>query len=118
LNLPRNAVDGERSFEHTREVLVKAKRAGLTTVVGGGVTAATLDFVRRLPPGLLDRYETRKICFDCPAALGEEAPAGIELALEFELYWLANKRAYHRAIALEDEKRIAALQVRLGTTVL
>lgn len=117
LGLDRKDVDCEKSFELTKQVLVMAKAHGLTTVVGGGITVKSLDFMRRLPEGSLDRYETRKICFDCPGALGETAAAGIELALEFELYWLMNKRMYYKAIADEDQKRISALGLRLNKDV-
>jgi hypothetical protein len=114
----RKAVDNDRSFEVTQKILTRAKEAGMTTVVGGGVSAASLDFLRRLAPGCLDRYETRKVCFDCPAALNDKADRGIEMALEFELYWLSNKRDYYRSIAEEDLKRISVLEQRLKKSVL
>lgn len=117
MSFDRKQVDNDRSFEITQSVLVKAKERGLLTVVGGGITVDSLNFLRRLPKGTLDRYETRKICFACPDALGEKAAQGIEMALEFELYWLSNKRNYYKAISEEDQKRITTLEQRLKKTV-
>lgn len=117
MGFDRKQVDNDRSFKITERILIDAKEYGLITVVGGGITVESLHFLRRLPKGILDRYETRKICFACPGALGEMAPQGIELALEFELYWLSNKRNYYRTISQEDQKRITTLEQRLGQTV-
>ena len=117
MGFSRKEVDNEASFETTRRVIEKAKAHGLDTIIGGGVSVGSLPFLRRLSSGSLDRYETRKICFDCPGALGESADRGIELALEFELYWLSNKRKHYRAIAEEDAARLAVLEQRLGRRV-
>lgn len=117
LGYPRTEVDNDKVFDLTLKILTLSKQKGLETIIGGGVSANSLSFLRKLPSGLLDRYETRKICFACPEALGESAVKGIELALEFELYWLSNKRNYYRAISLEDSKRIDVLEKRLGKQV-
>ena len=80
--------------------------------LGGGVSAATLDFMRRLPTGCLDRYETRKVVFGCPEALDGDADKGILKAVGFELMWLKNKRDFYGCIFEEDHARIDMLQGR------
>ena len=85
----------------------------MTLCVGGAISADSLPFLRRLSDGvMIDRYETRKICFSCPDALKDGAEKGIAKAVEFELLWLQNKRSYYKTIAEEDEKRIIMLEAR------
>jgi hypothetical protein len=45
------------------------------------------------------------------------ASAAMELAIEFELLWLKNKREFYRGIAAEDEARIAMMEARQKTSV-
>lgn len=114
MKLDRTAVNSKQVFAITKELLTKAKQRKMTCVVGGTITAESLHFLRKLPSGLLDRYETRKVCFSCPKALGEKAVDGIDKALVFELLWLQNKKNYYKAISEEDEKRIKGLKERLS----
>ena len=65
-----------------------------------------------LPDGLLDRYETRKVIFACPAGLGDGAEAGILKAVGFELMWLKSKRDFYGCIFEEDRARIEMLESR------
>lgn len=112
MGLDRKAVNNEKMFNITKDLLSKAKKQSMTCVVGGAIAVDSLPFLRNLPKGTLDRYETRKICFQCPQALGQEADKGISKAVEFELLWLQNKRNYYKAISEEDDKRIAMLEER------
>ncbi len=112
MGLDRKSVNSERLFEITVELLKAAKAQGLSCVVGGAIAVDSLPFLRRIPEGMIDRYETRKICFSCPEALGEKAAEGIHKAVGFELLWLKNKRDYYKNISREDEKRIAMLEER------
>ncbi|MFH0926486.1 MAG: aldolase/citrate lyase family protein [bacterium] len=111
--LDRQAVNSEKVFNTTKELLIKAKAQNMSCVVGGAIAVDSLSFLRGLPKGTLDRYETRKICFQCPQALGKDAGKGIAKAVEFELYWLKNKRNYYKTISEEDDKRIAMLEERI-----
>lgn len=113
MGLDRASVNSEKIFNIVKNTLSKAKAAGLSCIVGGAVSGDSLPFLRELPKGLLDRYETRKICLACPEALGKNADKGISKAVEFELLWLQNKRSYYKTIAAEDEKRISMLEKRV-----
>lgn len=112
LGMTREDINSPRILEISRELFTKAKRNGLECVVGGGVSAHSLPFFRDLPEGLLDRYETRKVIFQCPGALSDSADKGILKAVGFELMWLKNKRDYYSIIATEDNQRIGMLEAR------
>ncbi|MBI5554653.1 MAG: citrate lyase beta subunit [Elusimicrobia bacterium] len=112
MGLDRKTVNSEKVFTLTKDLLSKAKQRELTCVVGGAIAVDSLPFLRALPKETLARYETRKICFQCPQALGPAADKGITKAVEFELYWLQNKRNYYKVISEEDDKRIAMLEER------
>jgi len=112
LGLPRDDVISETVFNIAQKVLSKAKQKGLECVIGGGVSPLSLPFFRGLSKGSLDYYETRKIIFKCPEALGETAEQGILKAVEFELMWLKNKRDFYGIIFNEDKNRIGMLEAR------
>ena len=86
-------------------------------VHGGGVAKESLPFFKRLPKGLLDRYETRKVIFQCPEALSPNADKGILKAVGFELLWLKNKRDFYKIISIEDDQRIAMLESRYKASI-
>lgn len=112
MKMGRDDINSPQVFDITRELLTKAKTKSLETAIGGGVSAHSLPFFKKLPSGSLDRYETRKVIFGCPDALGDDADKGILKAVGFELLWLKNKRDYYRTISEEDEHRIAMLESR------
>ena len=112
MGLSREDINHPQVLELTRQVFMQAKAKHLETAVGGGVSKFSLPFFRQLEPGLLDRYETRKVIFKCPEALDEKADKGILKAVGFELMWLKNKRDYYKLIAEEDDNRIAMLEKR------
>ncbi len=96
-----------------KKLFTLAKAAGLETAMGGGVSAETLPFIAELGPGLLDRYETRKVIFDCPGGVPlPGAEEGILKANYFELEWLENKAELYGCIAREDADRIVMLRER------
>jgi len=96
-----------------RGLFTKAKAAGLETAMGGGVSNDTLPFIEELGPGLLDRYETRKVIFACPGGVPLPGAAeGILKANLFELEWLENKADLYGCISCEDQSRIKMLSDR------
>jgi hypothetical protein len=117
MSMPREAIDSEPVLEITKGLFVKSKSRGLENAIGGGVSAGSLPFFRRLPQGTIDRYETRKVIFKCPEALNHHADKGILKAVGFELLWLKNKRDYYGCISMEDFERLKMLEDRYKTLV-
>lgn len=112
MGLDRKSVNSDKIFELTSQVLIKAKQKGMVCVVGGAIAVDSIPFLRRMPAGMLDRYETRKMCFLAEPALNDGPETGISKAVEFELFWLLNKRDYYKSISEEDNKRITMLEDR------
>jgi 4-hydroxy-2-oxoheptanedioate aldolase len=112
LGLTREDINQPEILTIAADLFTKAKACGLECAVGGGVGKEALAFMRDLPAGVLDRYETRKVVFACPGALDGDAEAGILKAVGFELMWLKNKRDFYGAIFEEDHARIDMLQSR------
>jgi hypothetical protein len=108
----KSTVDSDQVFEVTQSVLSKAKKYKMDCVVGGSITASSLPFINKLGPDLLDRFETRKVCFDLKKASVTNIPEGINKSIYFELLWLQNKRNYYKLISEEDSKRIKNLEAR------
>jgi len=117
LGLDRDAINSDAVYDVSFPVIEAAKKHGLEVAIGGGVSAQSLPVLRRLPAGYLDRYETRKVIFGCPRALQDDAERGILKALQFELYWLGNKRDFYGLIEREDETRIRTLETRYRKTM-
>jgi 4-hydroxy-2-oxoheptanedioate aldolase len=114
MGLSREEINSNpRVIKIARELFTKAKAAGLETALGGGVSAETIPFIAEVGDGLIDRYETRKVIFQCPCGIPvEDADKGILKAVGFELMWLKNKRDFYGLIANEDAKRLEMLQSR------
>ena len=112
MGLDRTACETEQILSVAKELAVLAKERKMSVVIGGAISTASLPFLRNLADGLIDRYETRKICFSCPDGLKDGAEKGITKAVAFELLWLKNKRGFYKTIAEEDDKRISMLEAR------
>lgn len=119
-------VDFAGSMGHTRDFVNSDEMRGyvartgevcrdndLELVVGGGVSPDSIPLLANTLTSRLDRFETRKVIFDATVVEDEVvARGGMELAIEFELLWLKNKRDYYQVIASEDEARIAMMEKR------
>jgi hypothetical protein len=110
MGLTREDVNSETIGTIARKVITAARARGLEVVVGGGVSKETVPFLQGLPP--VNRYETRKVIFRCPEAMGGAYDKGILKAVGFELMWLKNKRDFYGLIYKEDETRIEMLERR------
>lgn len=111
LGLSRDSINTDEILNYALDLAVKAKSAGLKVVVGGGVSVDSKPFFKAFPKGHLDRFETRKVIYQCPDAISNPEIAFIK-AVEFELMWLKNKRNYYSAIAKEDNERIQMMEKR------
>ncbi len=116
LGMGKDDINDPRIFDITKVLFEKAKAAGLETAVGGGVSAESLPFFRRLD-GIIDRYETRKVIFGCPAALAEGAQQGLLKAVGFEMMWLQYKRDFYGSISREDDSRLKVLESRYAKRI-
>ena len=108
----RAHVNTDDTMGYVAEVAKVAKAQGVDLVVGGGVSAESLEALAAIRRTKLDRYETRKIIFDAAGLEAGTAEDGLKLAIEFELLWLKNKRDYYLGIGAEDEKRIGMMEAR------
>ena len=115
LGLNRDSVNNDKILQMSLDLAAKAKDKGLDVVVGGGVSIDAFPFFKAFPAGHLDRFETRKVIFNCPAALNNPEIAFLKAA-EFELMWLKNKQNYYNAIACEDNDRIQMLEQRYANS--
>lgn len=111
MGLGRDEINGQKVLDYTLELAAKAKAKGLTVVVGGGVSVDSINFFKAFPKGHLDRFETRKVIFQCPEAINNSEEAFLK-AVEFELLWLKNKQNHYAAIAHEDNERIKMMEAR------
>jgi len=111
MGLGKDEINSEKVLAIAKDVFRQAKEKGMTCVIGGTISISSLPFLRQLS-NLLDRYETRKICFASSDALEKDPVGGINKALDFELLWLQNKQNYYKAISEEDLKRMLILKER------
>jgi hypothetical protein len=111
LGLTREDINSEEIKNLALNAAAKAKAAGKIVVVGGGVSFHSLPFFQSFPEGHLDRYETRKVVFQCPGAL-KNKEASFLRAVEFELMWLKNKKNYYTQISREDDARLVLMEER------
>lgn len=117
MGLGRDDINSFRILAMARDLFTKAKQASLACGVGGGVSALALPFFREVGPDLLDHYETSKVLFRCPEALGRSAAEGLAKAARFELRWLQNKQHYYGRLATEDENRLRMMESRYEAAV-
>ncbi len=113
MGLSREDINSEAIFDIAKLLCEKMKKVGKKMIIGGGVSAHSLPFFKRLPAGSLTKFETRKIIFDAQKALQDpDADKGILKAVGFELMWLKNKRDFYGMIFKEDAARIEMLEAR------
>ena len=96
------------------EVSKKAKKNNLDLVVGGAISVDAIEILKSINEIKLDRFETRKIIFSKDALELDDLKTGMLKAVQFELYWLKNKKNYYGSIFREDDLRIKMLSDRWG----
>ncbi len=108
----RDFITSEEMTGYARKIADVARRNDIELVTGGGVNPAGIDALRKIREVRLDRFETRKVIFDASILDGNDAASAMEIAIEFELLWLQNKRNYYSTIAAEDLARIDMMEAR------
>ena len=111
MGLGRAEINSKRVLDLSIDLAKQAKDKNLKVVVGGGVSVDSIPFFKAFPANHLDRFETRKVIFNCPEAIHNSEEAFIK-AVQFELMWLKNKQNYYSAIAREDAERIHMMENR------
>ena len=113
MGLTREDINSEDIFKIADFIAAQMLKVNKEMVIGGGVSAHSLPFFKRLPENALTRFETRKIIFDAQAAMKDsKADKGILKAVGFELMWLRNKREFYKMIFEEDAHRLTMLEAR------
>jgi hypothetical protein len=116
MNLTREDINSEQVRTICLKMASMAKEHGKTVVVGGGVSVHSLPFFRSFPECHIDRFETRKVVFKCPGAL-QNTEAAFLKAVEFEIMWLKNKKAYYSQISIEDDTRLKMMEERYRKSI-
>ena len=84
----------------------------LDFVVGGAISIASIDQLKRIAKFKLTRFETRKVVFDGAHLNDSTLSESLLDAVHFEILWLINKSEYYGALHIEDKARITQLENR------
>ncbi len=112
LLLTPSTINDDKITRDVMEVAAMAEKSGLDFVVGGGVSMDAIDTLSKIRTRKLSRFETRKIVFNGNSLDLKNISEGLLRAVEFELYWLKNKRSFYETIFDEDKNRIDMLEQR------
>lgn len=114
MNKTRTYVDSDEVYNMVKSVFTQVKSHGLNACLGGAISAASYNFLKRLHnEGLLDKFETRYAMYDPSIALKNLSRALYKGQL-FEYEWLRNKQEYYTAISNQDTTRIQMIQDRMN----
>ena len=118
LGMSSDDINSQEILEYACAIAEKTLKYNKELVIGGGVSAQSLPFFKKLPENALNRFETRKIIFDAQEAVNDpDADKGILKAVGFELMWIKNKQDFYSTISHEDETRIKILESRYKDSI-
>lgn len=110
--MSRDSINDENITKDVITISKMTKENNLDYVVGGGVSIDAIPALKEVKTYNLTRFETRKIVFSGAALDITNISSGLLKAVEFELNWLKNKRAFYETIFNEDKNRIDMLESR------
>ena len=111
-----NSAEMEQYALHMAEI---ARANGKKMCIGGGVSAASLDFFRRLPTDVLASFETRNIIFDAQYSLNDpKIEHALVKAQGFELAWMQRKKEFYGQLSNAETKRIEMITERYNNSVI
>lgn len=113
LGLTRDRIEGPELQRYYLEVARYCADNGLVLVVGGGISAGSIDNLRTVKTVGLNRFETRKVVFDSRILETDLCHEALRCAIEAELLWLECKRDHYLDMAHEDRGRIDMLTQRV-----
>lgn len=118
LGMSKDDINHDKILEYACVIAKKMQENNKEMVIGGGVSAMSLPFFKKLPKGALTRFETRKVIFNAQDAIADDdTDKGILKAVGFELMWIKNKQNFYNAISQEDIKRIEVLESRYKDSI-
>jgi hypothetical protein len=112
MGLSRERIEQDDVTEKILEVSKLCEEKDLDLVVGGAISAASIENLKKVAATKLTRFETRKVVFDGQSVRNDDLELGLLNAVHFELLWLINKKNYYSQISSEDNKRIEMLENR------
>jgi|GluameStandDraft_1065615.scaffolds.fasta_scaffold01277_19 hypothetical protein len=113
LNLSHSLIDSDCMFETISPVIQKCQKAEKKVILGGEITAKSVNFIKKFTPGTLFGFETRKVFFETSKVNLDYLPNIINKAINFEIYYLNMLLKFPNQNAGILKKRITALQKRL-----
>jgi len=117
LGMDNNEVNHEIILKYVQVVAEKTRKYNKELVVGGGFSALSFPFLKRLPKAALTRFETRKVIFDAKVLSEGDAEKGLLKAVNFEIMWLKNKQNLYNSLYRGDIRRTEVLQLRYNDSI-
>ncbi len=114
MGLQKKDVDTTDVMNIVESMLLKAKNAGLTTTMGGTISASSVEHIARLSiSGLLNRYETRAVVFELHGNSSHpKLISAIGCALRYEQLLLETRSVYHTIRAHGLTQRVMSIESR------
>jgi hypothetical protein len=108
----KNFVDSDFIFDVVRNIMEDAKSYNLTTLMGGGLSPNSTQFIKKLhSKNLIDYIETRNVIIKLDKV--DTIEDDIKSAIEFESHWLEYKAKKYNSIGNSYQKRAETIKNRL-----
>jgi hypothetical protein len=115
MNKDRSFVNSDEMLELVTDIFLKAKEYNLKCYLGGAISIDSTDFIKELfDRGLLDKFETRYIIFDCNKIDFNKLDELLYMANLFEVEWLKYVSSKYSLLANKDIQRIHMIEDRIN----